>query len=382
MTRKNKKEQERKEATVMSIKARVRSVAFALALLAIPGSSFAAIIFSISIAPPALPVYDQPLCPGEGYIWTPGYWAYDDADGYFWVPGTWVLVPAPGYLWTPGWWGWNGTVFVFNQGYWGLDVGFYGGINYRFGYVGVGYEGGYWQNGTFFYNRSANNVTNITNVYNKTIIINRTVENISYNGGAGGITARPTAQEERAAREDHIPPIAAQTEHVRRASTKRELFESTNHGRPAIPATAKPGQFSGTGIVRAKAAGPSYQAPSARSAGTGGGGTPRVGGITAVHPKDLPPVQRKTPNIANAKADQKYQQDLQKLQARQQQERQKLQQKQDQEHQSLDKRNASASARQQVEQRHQQQTQQLAQKHAQQHQQLESRQPQGKEEKR
>ena len=49
---------------------------------------------SVRIGPPPLPVYTQPLCPGEGYIWTPGYWAWDDDEGYYWVPGTWVLAPV------------------------------------------------------------------------------------------------------------------------------------------------------------------------------------------------------------------------------------------------------------------------------------------------
>src|SRR5271165_2994273 len=44
--------------------------------------------------------------PGEGYIWTPGYWAYDyDYNDNYWVPGTWVLAPQVGYLWTPPYWG-------------------------------------------------------------------------------------------------------------------------------------------------------------------------------------------------------------------------------------------------------------------------------------
>ena len=37
---------------------------------------------SASYAPPALPVYDQPICPGDGYIWTPGYWAWGPG-GYY-----------------------------------------------------------------------------------------------------------------------------------------------------------------------------------------------------------------------------------------------------------------------------------------------------------
>src|SRR5208282_3418652 len=39
------------------------------------------------------------------------------------------------------------------------------------------------------------------------------------------------------------------------------LFASENHGRPAVAATAKPGEFSGRGVVTAKAAGAPYRAP-------------------------------------------------------------------------------------------------------------------------
>ncbi len=66
----------------------------------------------------------------------------------------------------------------------------------------------------FYYNRSVTNVnvTNIRNVYNTTVI-NRGGENrVSYNGGHGGLTVRPTSAEEAAARGRHTPPIAAQTE--------------------------------------------------------------------------------------------------------------------------------------------------------------------------
>src|ERR1035438_219439 len=59
--------------------------------------------------PPPLPDYDQPQAPGDGYLWTPGYWAWDQ-DGYYWVPGAWVEAPYEGALWTPGYWGyWNNS---------------------------------------------------------------------------------------------------------------------------------------------------------------------------------------------------------------------------------------------------------------------------------
>jgi hypothetical protein len=164
-------------------------VLFALVTLAMPASSFAQFSVSITVAPPALPVYVQPVVPGPGYIWTPGYWAWSPYYGdYYWVPGTWVLAPRVGVLWTPGYWGWGGNAFRWNEGYWGPHIGFYGGVNYGFGYTGSGYEGGYWNHGAFFYNRSVNNVsnvTNITNVYNKTVVNNVTVNNVSYSGGRG-----------------------------------------------------------------------------------------------------------------------------------------------------------------------------------------------------
>jgi hypothetical protein len=97
--------------------------------------SLSAQIVSITIAPPPLVVYEQPPCPEDGYFWIPGYWAYGD-DDYYWVPGVWVAAPEPGFLWTPGYWGFAGGGYVWHTGYWGPRIGFYGGINYGFGYYG------------------------------------------------------------------------------------------------------------------------------------------------------------------------------------------------------------------------------------------------------
>src|ERR1700677_2849227 len=136
----------------------------ALVILAVPATSRAQFSASITIAPPALVVYSQPICPQEGYLWTPGYWAYGD-DGYYWVPGTWVEPPSVGLLWTPGYWGWNDGVYAFNAGYWGPHIGFYGGVNYGFGYGGVGFVGGRWVGGSFAYNGAVANI-NIAIIHN------------------------------------------------------------------------------------------------------------------------------------------------------------------------------------------------------------------------
>jgi len=261
------KDPEAKGSTMRIIHS-IRSPLFALVLLAISAAAYGQINVSISFAPPELPVYEQPLCPGDGYLWTPGYWAYADDDyGYYWVPGTWVMAPEPGLLWTPAYWGWGGNGYVFYDGYWGQQVGFYGGVSYGYGYYGEGYQGGRWQNGQFFYNRSVSNVnvTNIHNVYNTTII-NNTTNRVSYNGGNGGISARPTPQQESVAHERHIAPVAAQAQHAQAARTNPEQRASLNHGTPAVAATPKPGAFSDHAVVHAKQTGTPYNAPVNRAA--------------------------------------------------------------------------------------------------------------------
>jgi hypothetical protein len=190
-----------------------------LVVFAVPSTSRAASIgvgVSVGIAPPPLPVYAQPVCPGPGYIWTPGYWAYNPVDGYYWVPGIWVMAPEVGFLWTPGYWGWGGAAFFWHAGYWGPQVGFYGGINYGFGYTGVGYAGGYWRGGTFFYNRSVNNFggRRFANVYDRPLANNFRGSRVSYNGGAGGVRARPTSAELAAEHQRHIVATSAQETHM------------------------------------------------------------------------------------------------------------------------------------------------------------------------
>lgn len=204
------------------------------------------IVFHSTIAPPPLPVYDQPPIPGDDYIWTPGYWAWDDVSyDYYWVPGAWVEAPEPGLLWTPGYWACTDNVYVFHQGYWGRHIGFYGGVVYGFGYTGFGYEGGYWRGRNFFYNTTVNNIHNtnihITNVYQKNVIINRTTINrISYNG-PGGINARPTPQQ-LAASARRIQPTPVQLAHRQEAHATPALFFKKNNGAPPAHLLARPAQ--------------------------------------------------------------------------------------------------------------------------------------------
>jgi WXXGXW repeat (2 copies) len=218
----------------------------ALLLMLAPALSNAQVNISVNIAPPELPVYDQPPIPGDGYLWTPGYWAWgDDIQDYYWVPGTWVEAPQPDYLWTPGYWAADGGAFLWHAGYWGPQVGFYGGVNYGYGYGGNGYEGGYWRDGHIFYNRAVVNVggAHVTNVYNKTVVNNINVTRVSFNGGNGGVRAQASSAQLAAARERHIDATPMQREHAQTARNNPELRAASNHGHPPIAATPRAGNF-------------------------------------------------------------------------------------------------------------------------------------------
>ena len=213
-----------------------------------PVASYGGVFLSVNFAPPPLPVYAQPPCPGDGYLWNPGYWAYGPA-GYYWVPGVWVMPPQVGLLWTPGFWGWSGGFYVWHAGYWGPHVGFYGGINYGFGYPGVGFVGGRWMGERFAYNAAAMNVnrTFIHNTYiDRTVIRNTYVNNrVSFNG-PGGINARPTRAEQMATQR-RFAPTGEQMAHERAAGFSRNNFSSVNGGRPAVAAMSRPMAWPGRG---------------------------------------------------------------------------------------------------------------------------------------
>ena len=216
------------------------AVALATALFVAPTASFAGVFIGIGIsvntAPPPLPVYVQPPCPQPDLIWTPGYWAYSDYGGYYWVPGAWVEAPQVGYLWTPGYWGYGGDAYAWHPGYWGNDVGFYGGVNYGYGYFGSGYYGGRWSGNHFRYNTAYVNVnrTVINNVYvNRTVVNNYNRSNrISYNGGPHGIAARPSARQVAYDAAPHVPATSFQRTHIENAARNHSYLASVNHGRP------------------------------------------------------------------------------------------------------------------------------------------------------
>ena len=223
----------------------VRLMLLALVFSVIPASSFAGVFISVGFAPPVLPVYEQPPCPEEGLMWSPGYWAYGD-DGYYWVPGAWVPAPYEGALWTPPYWGWSDGLYVFHSGYWGQTVGYYGGVNYGFGYMGIGFVGGEWREHRFAYNTAVMRVDRriIHETYEDRRIVDRyTIRNdhrVAFSGGRDGIRHDPTPQERDAMRMPHTPPTSYQQQHFQAARADHGSYVKFNGGRPANVVAVRP----------------------------------------------------------------------------------------------------------------------------------------------
>lgn len=171
-----------------------------------------------------------------------------------WVPGAWVLAPYVDALWTPPYWAFYDGGYHWHSGYWGRYIGFYGGINYGFGYTGLGYSGGYWNGGAFYYNRAVSNVNAgvVRNVYRHPLTNYTPFNRVSYNGGPNGINRQPSAPELAVRRENRIAPLPAQVTQERNAAANRAQFAAQNHGRPATAAFQHPLQTS----YRAPAAAP------------------------------------------------------------------------------------------------------------------------------
>jgi Domain of unknown function (DUF4124)/WXXGXW repeat (2 copies) len=182
-------------------------------------SSGADLEVRVTEAPPLLPDEQQPPCPEDGDLWTPGFWAWS-AAGYYWVPGTWVPPPRVGLLWTPGYWVYVDAVYLFHRGYWAPRVGYYGGIHYGFGYPGQGFVGGRWLGNSFAYNRTASNVDPriVRGIYSEPVDDRGVRTRVSYNNGPGGTIAAPSAQELAFAAQSHVAPTALQRQALAQAA--------------------------------------------------------------------------------------------------------------------------------------------------------------------
>jgi hypothetical protein len=243
----------------MKILHSLRGLLLSLSISVVPASSYAGVFISVGFAPPPLPVYVQPVCPQPGLMWTPGYWAYGE-DGYFWVPGAWVPAPYEGALWTPGYWGWSGGLFVFHEGYWGRHVGYYGGVNYGFGYGGIGFVGGMWRGHEFAYNTAVMHVDGryVHATYEDRAAVERGIvardSHVAFSGGPGGIN-HPASPEERIAdHEQHLAKTSFQAQHEQSFRADRTSYAKNNGGHPQNL------------VVNRPLAAEAHAAPAARSA--------------------------------------------------------------------------------------------------------------------
>ena len=243
------------------------AIAATLGLLA-PLAAWAQLSVSVTIAPPPLPLYSQPPIPGDGYIWTPGYWAWDPASGdYIWVPGTWVRPPAVGLLWTPGYWAFGSGGYFWHRGYWGPRVGYYGGLNYGHGYNGNGYWGGRWDHDRFRYNTAVNNVPRgRVHEFYSAPVVQRPAPRDSFYGGPSHYRTPPTAYERRFQGARHGDPTPEQVEHEHRAIALPEQHMVRNHGAPPTAATPRPGGFGEPGVERSRGEHEQHVGPPGRPA--------------------------------------------------------------------------------------------------------------------
>ncbi len=195
-------------------------------------------------------------------MWTPGYWDWSDSDDdYYWEPGSWIEPPSAGLYWTPGYWRYYNGSYLFSDGYWGPDVGFYGGVDYGYGYGGDGYYGGRWQGSQFYYNSAANNFgpRQINTTYTQSVPAGG--NRASFNGGPGGLRVAPTQPQIQAATARHMAPTSTQMAAVRSAQAEPQLRASVNHGAPLIAATVRPGAFHNMGGVTAARSAATYTPP-------------------------------------------------------------------------------------------------------------------------
>jgi len=96
-------------------------------------------------------------------------------------------------LWTPSYWAFENGVYLWHVGYWGNTVGFYGGLNFGYGFWGDGFVGGRWEGGHFMYNTAVMRV----NVNIHTTFVDRSrvfvgVRNRAAFNGRGGVVKEPT----------------------------------------------------------------------------------------------------------------------------------------------------------------------------------------------
>jgi hypothetical protein len=135
---------------------------------------------------------------------------------------------------------------MFHPGYWGYHVGYYGGVNYGFGYMGIGFVGGMWRGRDFVYNTAVMHVDERfvhTTYVDRTIVERNTIANdrhVAFSGGPGGIRHDPVPEERIAENEHHMGATSFQHTHETTAQSDRGSYFRNNGGHPSTLAVQRP----------------------------------------------------------------------------------------------------------------------------------------------
>jgi hypothetical protein len=137
-------------------------------------------------------------------------------------------------------------MFIFHDGYWGPHVGYYGGVNYGFGYGGIGFAGGEWRGHVFAYNTAVMHVDRryVHETFEDRARVERSIvardNRVAYSGGPGGIHHEPGPEERMAERDQHVTATRFQQQHMQTAMSDRTSYAKNNGGRPSHVAAERP----------------------------------------------------------------------------------------------------------------------------------------------
>ncbi len=81
----------------------------------------AQVTFSINVGPPPL-IFEPIPYMAPGYVWAPGYWAWNN-DSHIWIRGR-TIYQRPGYRWEPDRWEQRGANYYRRPGNWARDNNF------------------------------------------------------------------------------------------------------------------------------------------------------------------------------------------------------------------------------------------------------------------
>ena len=200
-------------------------------------TAHAQISIDITIAPPELPDYDQPPLPGA--------WLYLDFRLLGVGPG-WLLLgarhlgmpPTVGLLWTPGY---RAGTTASTPGMRAIGARMSASTAASITASATAATAMPADAGTTACSPtigrptiSAASTSPIST--NQTVIVNNNVTRVSFNGGSGGTTAQPTAQQQAAAHEHHTPadhganPASANREHQPGAVGQRKSRQAGDRG--------------------------------------------------------------------------------------------------------------------------------------------------------